>query len=318
MKCSKCKKKAIVEVKWKKRFYCQGHYIAYFLGQVRKVIDKYKINKNSKICVALSGGKDSTAVLSALLRLGFKNIFCLHITPDEDLKVLSNDLGNKFRNFSKNALKKCKEICKFFNVPLEVVSLKNNYGISLFKLFEENKEKTYCKVCSTIRRYVLSDYGYKKNFDYIVTGHNLSDVTAHGLNTLLNNYFIGFAHLLPLLEKNEEFKLVARLKPLFFLTDNEIKFFMEINKFPYFCQRCPLALKSPPPLYAFKKNLNLLEKEKPGILRKFVYSYMELGEKIKKLSEDKEKTKKCKICGYATLDRLCSFCKLMKRHKRFP
>ncbi|MFN3527478.1 MAG: hypothetical protein ACK4YO_00020, partial [Candidatus Altarchaeaceae archaeon] len=188
--------------------------------------------------------------------------------------------------------------------------------LSLTKLFEENKRKAVCNVCSTIRRYVLNEYGYKKKFDYIATGHNLSDITAQGFNSLLSNYFIGFRNFTPVQQPNHEFKLVGRFKPLFFLTDNESKIFVEINKFPYSSDRCIFALKSPPPLYTFKKFLNSLEEERPGTLRKLAFSYIELGKRVEKFKEDKEKFKKCKICGNATAGNICLFCKLTRKYKK--
>lgn len=310
MKCSKCENESIAEVKWKNKFYCKEHYNEYYLGQVKKVIDKYKIDRSSKICVALSGGKDSTSALAALLKLGFKNISGVHVSMGERVPASSAPIS-----YSEIALRKCEEICKFFNVKLDVINLKDDYDISLVKLFEKNKRKAVCKVCSTVRRYVLNEYGFKRNFDYVATGHNLSDVTAQGFNSLLSNYFIGFRNLMPVQEANKEFKLVGRFKPLFFLTDNEDKIFADINKFPYSTERCALALKSPPPLYAFKKFLNSLEEEKPGTLRKLAFSYIELGKRIEKFKEDREKFKICKICGNATSSNICSFCKLTKKYK---
>lgn len=296
--CSKCEKKAIIEIKWKKRSYCKQHFIEYFLGQVKKSLrsKKYgKIEKNIKICVAISGGKDSLSCLHAMKRLGF-NIEALHI-----------NLG--FPGISEKALEICENFCKNIGVKLNVIDLKKEYGFSLPELFEKKLNKATCKICGTVRRYLINKFAIENGFDYIATGHNLSDITAQGINTILSNYFIGFKSLLPVANPIKEFKICGRLKPLFFLTDEENKLYARFNKIHYLKEKCEYGLNSP--LNILKKHLKALEEESPGILRRLAFSFISLGKFIEK--HKGRSFEICKECGYPSGANICDFCRIVKK-----
>jgi len=296
--CSKCEKEAIIEIKWKKKSYCKSHFVEYFLGQVKKALrsKKYgKIEKNIKICVAISGGKDSLSCLHALKRLGY-NIEALHI-----------NLG--FPNISEKALETCKNFCKNVGVKLNVIDLKKDYGFSLPELFEKNFNRATCKMCGTIRRYILNKFAFENGFDYIATGHNLSDITAQGINTILSNYFMGFRSLLPVANPIKEFKICGRLKPLFFITDDENKLYAKLNDINYLEDKCEYGLKSP--LNILKKHLKELEDEIPGILRRLAFSFISFGKFIEKCKGRSFGV--CEICKYPSATNICDFCKIVKK-----
>ena len=62
--CSKCKKPAITFIRYNGTHLCNEHFIDYFERRVKKDIKKQgKTQGNSKIGVAVSGGKDSVVAL---------------------------------------------------------------------------------------------------------------------------------------------------------------------------------------------------------------------------------------------------------------
>jgi len=299
MKCEKCEKDAIIEIKRKHKYYCPEHFNKYFTEQVKNLLENknYGIKKSDKICVGLSGGKDSAVALYVLKNLGY------------DCHPIYLNLG--IPEFSDKSLKKCEEICKFVKIDLKVINLKGEYKFSLPELLKKHPHKAPCKACGTIKRYVFNKFAYENNFDYIATGHNLSDITAQGLNTLMSNYFMGFKNLSPVVSGNKELKLCGRLKVLFFHTDDEVKLYAEINKIPFLEDRCPYVADNPP-LHRFKKFLSLLEEDKPGTLRRFAFSFIELGKRFERIKEEREKFKLCRICKYPSAANVCYFCKLTK------
>ena len=62
MACTKCEHKAVICLQHGNL--CKSHFIDYFEEKVFKTINKYQlIGRDEKLCVAVSGGKDSLTVL---------------------------------------------------------------------------------------------------------------------------------------------------------------------------------------------------------------------------------------------------------------
>lgn len=305
MKCSNCTKKAIIEVKWKRKFYCPKHFSQYFFGQIKKVFEskkykttKEKITKETKILVALSGGKDSNVCFYVLKKLGF-NVKALHL-----------NLG--IGSFSENSLKECQKLGELLKEEILIVDLKKILGFSMEELFKKHQRKSFCKICGAVKRYLFNKFAFENGFDYVATGHNLSDTVAHGLNTLINNYFTGFKNLLPILPSQKEIKLVGRLKPLFFLTDEEIRTFAQIHKIPFLKEKCPYVADFPLVHY-FKKWLNSLEEDRPGTIRRLGFAFVELAKVFEEKFEKEKKFTQCKICQYPSATKKCYFCKIISK-----
>ncbi|MEM2784931.1 MAG: ATP-binding protein [Candidatus Pacearchaeota archaeon] len=305
MKCSNCSKKAIIEILWRKKRYCKEHFTRYFFGQVKKVLESKKygateIDRDTKICVALSGGKDSAVCFYVLKKLGYK------VTP------FHINLGIPL--FSEKSLEKSLELGELLKEKVRIIDLKEELGFSIEELLMKNKKKLPCKVCGTVKRYIFNKFAFENNFDYIATGHNLSDIAAQGLNILINNQFDGFKNLLPLLPTKKEQKLCGRIKPLFFLSDEEIWLFARANEIPFLEEKCPYTADTPS-LHQFKKFLNAIEKERPGTVRRFGFAFIELGKRFEEIFKKERKFRQCVACGYPSTTKKCYFCRLIQKIK---
>lgn len=285
--CSKCQKTPVFESK--ETLLCKGHFNEYIFGKASKVLRKYA-NKKSKILLALSGGKDSVCCFYILSRLGY------------DFTPVYLDF-----NFNKKNLRFIKKLSDKFKK--EIIVLKSlDYGLDIKKLIDKKFGSNPCVICSTARRYILNDYGVKNKFELISTGHNLTDAINQALNNIKNNFFLGFKNITPFLKPQKEKKLLGRIKPLYLATDNEIKFFMEINDIPYFKGKCPYFKG-----FFFKKYINNMEKENKDILIKMAYSLANFSSVIEKTKDNIFVSDKlCKLCGYPSSGDICSFCKITK------
>ena len=99
--CSKCRKPAITFIRYNGTHLCREHFVQYFEKRVKKDIKKQgKTINNSRVGVAISGGKDSTVALYLMNDIFSRrnNIDLVAITVDEGIKGY-RDKSMKFHSF---------------------------------------------------------------------------------------------------------------------------------------------------------------------------------------------------------------------------
>lgn len=272
--------------------------------KVAETIEKYGlVEKKERIAVALSGGKDSTSVLYILNKLGY-DVFGLMI----DL-----DLGD----WSKIHLRNMEKFCSGLGVELKVVDLKKELGqgICFIKsVLKERKNLTGCAVCGITKKWILNKYSKKFKADKVVTGHNLDDEVQNVLmNFLKGNVFLGVnsgpatADVGNVSSKKNGF--VQRVKPLFFVPENEIRKYAKKKKFEINFAKCPCAFGT----YRVEtrewiNSLDLSDKEKLKIVKNF--QKLALG--LRKNEKNQREIFECKNCGEpcSDKDRICNACKI--------
>ncbi|KAA0000423.1 MAG: TIGR00269 family protein [Thermoplasmata archaeon] len=282
MKCEYCEKEAVENIYG--RYYCENHFVKYFLGRVRSIIDKFGIN--GRIAVALSGGKDSSA--------------CFHSLHKLKLDLLPFYINLGIESYSEICQKKAEELCNSLGYRLHIIDI-NEYGINLAD------EKKPCSVCGTAKRYLMNKFAYENNCKYVATGHNLSDVVTFALNNFMNANLMNFRGNRPYLEGKEEYKMVAKIKPLYWLKDKECMLYVYINRLRYAEEECPHAISAP--TIQIKEWIHEMEGKKPGIMLNMAKSFWRLEEMI----GSKAKLNICRKCGYASYSKICKFCKIRKR-----
>ncbi|MBE7073569.1 MAG: tRNA 2-thiocytidine(32) synthetase TtcA [Clostridiales bacterium] len=131
------------------------------LGALRKACDQYSlIEDGDKICVGISGGKDSLVLLKAMAR--FQTF-----SPNKfSLQAVAIDLTN-----GKNDYSKIESFCKQLNVPLEIVP-SNVFEI----VFDIRKEKNPCSLCANMRRGLLNSTAKRLNCNKVALGHHKDDL----------------------------------------------------------------------------------------------------------------------------------------------
>src|SRR3989338_6288562 len=146
-RCSKCEKRGIIVLQH--GILCQNHFLSYFEEKVFKTINKYNLlNRNDKICVAASGGKDSLAVLYLIKKyleenkIPKDNLFALvvdegidnyrkhtladncqflHQQPTQKDYLFALVVDEGIDNYRKHTLADLKEFCDKYVVPLKIV-----------------------------------------------------------------------------------------------------------------------------------------------------------------------------------------------------
>jgi uncharacterized protein (TIGR00269 family) len=299
MRCSLCKSNAI----YSDKRLCKRHFKSYFEKKVKKVMDNV-VFRDKKLLVAISGGKDSTALLYSLTQIEKKVHF--------NIEAFYIDLGIK--GYSEKSISKIQEICVMCNVKLNWVKL-SDYPKDIDNI--ANSTQNVCSVCGTIKRYLMNRFAFDNKFDYVLTGHNLDDELYFAINNLSSQHLDYFLRSGKITKTESEKKLIGRAKPLYYLTEKESTIYCLINKLPHYMDECPYSKESTQ--VVMKKKISYLLDSKDKKLS-FLKSVNRLKEGLLKNLDPnvdiKEKTEGtltlCKSCGFPTSTEVCRFCRIMK------
>jgi len=279
---------------------CKTHFRVYFENRVQKTIKRYKlINEGDRVVVAVSGGKDSMALLHTLKKSIDNEIIAFHI-----------DLG--IGEYSKESRRIVEENCKNLKIELKVYDLKEEYGFSIGELSWFRKK--ICSTCGTVKRYLTNKFAYEVDADVIATGHNLDDEVAFLMNNFSNGNYFQMYKMGPKSESIPEYKLVGRVKPLYEITDRESLLYCITSKIRFIDRECPYATKTT--VTDWKLTLSDMESKRPGIKLRIIRNFLRemkpiLSKYYSSLSEGE--LKRCEVCGMATSRSLCTFCALLRR-----
>ena len=295
LKCRICQKvKEGVHLRSYNLKICLDCFLDFFKKRIKETIERFKMfSEKDKIAVAISGGKDSTALAKALKDLGY-NITLFHI----NCQIKEND-------YSEKSQRAVEEFAKKESLPLKILNFKDEIEVDV-KLAAKISKKEICGVCGMIKRYLLNREA--KDFDVIVTGHTLNDEAGSLLKSLIFWQEGFIKRQFPVLREEESLK--KRAKPLTLCFERETKLFCDILKLPYLKERCPLRGGT---YVLFKRIIEDLENEMPSSALNFYKGFLKRKRIFGK--EKPEKLFSCQKCGYLTVAEICNFCKLKEKIK---
>ncbi len=186
-----------------------------------KAISNYRmIEHGDRILVCVSGGKDSFTMLH-LLRL-------LQLKAKAKFSIFSFTLDQSQPGWNDVNLK---AYLKSINVDFSVIS-RNTYSIVKQKVPEG---KTYCSLCSRLRRGIIYQYAKDNGFNKIALGHHRDDL----IQTLLMSIFYNgeISSMPPKLLTDDGQLLVIR--PMVYCQEQDIADFAASMQFPIIpCNLC--------------------------------------------------------------------------------
>lgn len=293
MKCRICKEEAVVALRSHNTAFCAPCFLAFFARQVSRGIEMFELlKKEDKILVALSGGKDSLALMLALHQAGF-DVTGLHL----DLGIPSSSPKARFS---------VENFCQKHAFKLLVVEFsQENLAIPEVK---KKLRRPICSACGTIKRYYFNKVAMDLGFQALATGHNLDDEVSRLFSNTLRWDKTYLAKQGPNLPAENGF--VRKVKPLWRLTEFEIANYAFLQGIEYHYAPCPYSQGAS---FSFLKGLmQRLEFEMPGRKMDFYQGFLKRGQAcFKAESSELSPLKPCPLCGYPTssLD-ICSVCKI--------
>lgn len=304
MRCRRCDKKAVINMRQHKLALCQEHYLEWVPEQVERSIRRYSMfTHQDRVLVAVSGGKDSLSLWHILNRLGYSaDGVYINLGIDESIK------------YSENSFRYAQAFADSHHQSLRVVDIPKEYGETIPELTMRTHRGQFkpCSVCGITKRHVMNRIARENNYAILLTGHNLDDEAAILFGNTMNWLGTYLLHQSPVLEANKP-GLVRKVKPLCRMYEREMAAYAFLAGIQYIKDECPFAVGSTSIYY--KDLLNKMEFDRPGAKLNFYLSFLQAKQKglFSPLADQKaELIHTCPHCGQPTsAPGLCVFCRML-------
>ena len=299
--CSECRQaEARVSLPYARKRLCTTCFRDFFVRRVRRTVERYRMfGPRDQVAVAVSGGKDSVALLHAL-RLAF---------PDQDLVALHLNLGIAY--YSDHLEAKVQQLARDLAVPLVVHSLPRDEGYRIDDFLATRYRHKMCSVCGAIKRQLFSKLAREQGATVVATGHNLDDTVGTMLSAFFAGDFESIRRLKPVLPPLLPGQ-ARKVKPLIHTPEVEDLYYVLLNQLPVQDCSCPHGYGSS--VHRYKDLLDTLEKQNPNVKHQLLAVF--LKKFVPLLPEPEADTTRpevrpCVQCGEPTSspDGLCSRCR---------
>ena len=298
MKCRKCGAAAVLELRRHNAAFCAPDFLEFFKNQVREAIRKHRmLERDEKILVAVSGGKDSLALWDVLIEDGYET------------SGLYLDLG--IFEYSVESKAKCETFASLRGVPLIITAVADEIGAPV-PVIKNVTRRPPCSGCGLSKRYLMNRVAQDHGFPVVATGHNLDDEAATLFGSVMHWQMDALPRQSPALAATHP-KLARRVKPLYRLSERETASYAFLRRIDYIVEECPFARGATS--ITHKTILDRLEDVSPGAKHNFLFGFLDRARPAFERAEAVP-LNECARCGQVTTGTVCAFCKLADQVKR--
>jgi len=277
IRCSKCDKEAIIYQRYSGQHLCRHHFTVDFETRAKRAIRKHHwIQSGDTIAVAISGGKDSSALLHFLTRTFGKR---------PDLRIIALTIDEGIGGYRDPEV--VTRLAASMGVDCYSASFQEAYGLTMDKVVEKLGDRRSCSYCGVLRRQLLNRKARELGATRLALGFNLDD----DAQSVLMNVLRGDTERL--LQKMKPVPgMVPRIRPFTEIPEREVALYANLYVKDFEDAGCPYAH-------------NALRADVRTHLNEYAYSHpatkfalVNLGEELRGLSQDPdEEFTTCESCG---------------------
>ncbi|MDD3622062.1 MAG: TIGR00269 family protein [Methanofollis sp.] len=292
MQCAKCRKDAVIWQRYSGLHLCRDHFIADVEKKAKREIRTHHwVESGDTIAVALSGGKDSGALLHFLARTFGKR-------RDVDLLALTVDEG--IAGYRDPGV--AREIAESHDVPWHCVSFAEMLGITTDQIVTQKGDTRSCTYCGVLRRHCLNAAARDLGATKLAVGMNLDDEAQ----SVLMNVLRGDATRL-LSRQSPMAGVVPRIKPFAMVPEREVALYAYLTLAHFEEGACPYsgtALRGD-----VRALLNDYALRHPAAR----FALKNLGEELSGVcGTTAEHLKVCEVCGEPYAGEHCRSCEVLR------
>jgi uncharacterized protein (TIGR00269 family) len=297
MKCSKCDSVAIMSQRHSGRHLCADHFTDEFEQTVIKTLHKGKmIEAGDRIAVAVSGGKDSTALLYVLNKILADRL------ADRDVELFAITVDEGIIGYRDDTMKLARKVAEDLGVRQEIVSFREEYGFDLDRAVQDGAMP--CTVCGVFRKNALNRAAKRLGATKVATGHNLDDEAQSVMMNYLKGDMERLARFRP---QRRQPGLVPRIKPLREIPEKEVALYGMVGGFYEESRECPYARLS------FRSDVRDMMNRMEDLFPGTKHSTLEGYERVLELADGRwaqMDLSSCRICGEPCVRDICKACEL--------
>jgi uncharacterized protein (TIGR00269 family) len=298
IECDKCRASAIIFQKYSGMHLCSPHFDEDVHRKIRESIRETGIfARRARVAVALSGGKDSSVLLSSL-----KDLF----SKRRDVELVAVMIDEGIEGYRPKTLGFAKALAERLEVPYVVRSLKEAFGVTMDEVASKEQDQSPCSFCRVMRKDLLIKTARELNVDALATGHNLDDEAQ----AVLQGYLRGDVDRLFWLQpRRPQPGMPPWIKPLRRIPEEEIALYADTHDLCAFSSSfCPHVDDA---MHLVVKNmLNDFEVRHPGTK----YSLLRSLDRVLDLQPDSAfQVTPCQRCGEPCEGDVCQSCRMLAK-----
>ncbi len=275
---------------------CEKHLIDDVTRKAKRDLRKYNL-KPGTIAVALSGGKDSSALLYLLHTI---------LAPNRKIKILAITVDEGISGYRAKTIENASNLASSLGIEHTIVSFEDAFGRTLDDLLETTAHPP-CSLCGALRKNLLNRTAKKLGASYLAIGHNLDDEAQ----TIIINHLRGdIRRLVRLSHARVQPGLVPRIKPLRRVPENEVAAYAGAVGLPICPKACPYVGEAY--RLGVRVFLSEFEEKHPGTRHGIVRGFDRMVGALLN-TYPRAALVPCRICGEPCTDGVCQACKLLGR-----
>lgn len=186
----------------------------------KAIADYNMIQKGDRVMICLSGGKDSYTLVNLLYKLSLK--------AHGKFEIFAFTLDQGQPGWNDSGMRAWLESKK---INYEILN-EDTYSIVMDKVPEN---KTYCSLCSRLRRGIIYTYAEKNGFNKIALGHHRDDLITSLLMSIIYN---GQVQSMPPKLLSDDKKHIL-IRPMAYCQEADISLYAQLNEFAIIpCNLC--------------------------------------------------------------------------------